>query len=90
MLRFLNQPSFVKPIEAHRPESAISRRLFLQSTLGVTATLASGSNGVSASGQSFSFVLLGDLHFDRLEHHDFGWLDKHHPVTCRRFGITQS
>src|SRR5581483_4852709 len=28
---------------------------------------------------AFSFVLLGDLHFDKLEHHDFGWLERNKP-----------
>src|SRR5690242_12301759 len=28
---------------------------------------------------SFSFPLLGDLHFDRLAHHDMEWLAKEHP-----------
>ena len=29
-------------------------------------------------GAKFSFVLLGDLHFDRWEHHDFAWLEKNY------------
>jgi hypothetical protein len=33
----------------------------------------------TSSATKFSFVLLGDLHFDKLEHHDFAWLDKTHP-----------
>ncbi len=34
--------------------------------------------GAAGSGKRFSFVLLGDLHFDRLEHHDFDWLAANH------------
>ena len=29
-------------------------------------------------GAKFSFVLLGDLHFDRWEHHDFAWVEKNY------------
>ncbi len=32
-----------------------------------------------ASSAAFSFVLLGDLHYDKLEHHDLAWLDRTHP-----------
>lgn len=28
--------------------------------------------------EPFSFALLGDLHYDKLEHHDYAWLEKHH------------
>jgi hypothetical protein len=30
----------------------------------------------AAPTDSFSFALLGDLHFDKLEHHDMAWLEK--------------
>lgn len=36
--------------------------------------------GLSAaeSVKPFSFILLGDLHYDSLAHHDFKWLQEHH------------
>jgi hypothetical protein len=34
---------------------------------------------VAAEEGSFSFVVLGDLHFDRPEHHDMAWLESSHP-----------
>ncbi len=34
--------------------------------------------------QPFRFVLLGDLHFDRLEHHDMGWLAREKPNDVRQ------
>jgi 3',5'-cyclic AMP phosphodiesterase CpdA len=37
-----------------------------------------------ASRTAFSFVLLGDLHFDRMEHHDFAWLSRKHPNDRRQ------
>lgn len=50
----------------------MTRRRFLASSLAApVATLA-------ASEDAFSFALLGDLHFDKLDHHDLAWLDKHH------------
>jgi len=33
---------------------------------------------------SFSFLLLGDLHFDRLEHHDLAWLERDKPDDLRQ------
>ena len=32
----------------------------------------------------FSFVLLGDLHFDRLEHHDMAWVEREKPNDVRQ------
>lgn len=32
-----------------------------------------------AATNSFSFIILGDLHYDRLAHHDMAWLAKDHP-----------
>lgn len=36
--------------------------------------------GLSAAenGKPFSFILLGDLHYDSLAHHDLKWLQEHH------------
>ncbi len=54
----------------------ISRRRFLHTTLG--AVIAPGLADAGTPG-SFRFILLGDLHYDKLDHHDFNWLDAHHP-----------
>ena len=57
----------------------LTRRRFLGQTLHGSAALALGSAArAEADPQAFSFVLLGDLHYDKLEHHDMGWLLKHH------------
>lgn len=56
-------------------DALINRRYFLKTTAAVSGglTLTSGI-GWSAEPDHFSFALLGDLHFDRLEHHDMEWL----------------
>lgn len=59
---------------------AMNRRRFLQTSLG--AVLASRVR--AASPKAFSFVLLGDLHFDRPEHHDFDWVKEHSPDSVRQ------
>jgi UDP-2,3-diacylglucosamine pyrophosphatase LpxH len=54
----------------------LTRREFLAKTLaaGTGLALAPAIRAANAS-ESFSFVLLGDLHFDRLEHHDMSWVE---------------
>jgi 3',5'-cyclic AMP phosphodiesterase CpdA len=55
----------------------ITRRRFLQLSAASTASLSLASSARSAeAAKPFSFILLGDLHFDRLEHHDLNWLEK--------------
>jgi hypothetical protein len=59
-----------------------SRRKFLQSTAAACLALGPASNWALAATEDssdFSFPLLGDIHFDRLEHHDHDWLAKEHP-----------
>ncbi len=51
------------------------RRHFLKQSLGLLAA-AGVAPQVRAADNGFSFVFLGDLHFDKLEHHDMGWLEK--------------
>jgi len=59
----------------------LTRRQFLRSSLAGASTIALYPKAViAAEPQSFSFVLLGDLHFDKLEHHDFTWLEKNKPA----------
>lgn len=60
----------------------VSRRTFLQSStaasgLALTPSLLRAA-AVSSPGP-VSFILLGDLHYDKLEHHDLAWLEKKHP-----------
>jgi UDP-2,3-diacylglucosamine pyrophosphatase LpxH len=62
----------------------LPRRRFLQYTASAAVGVALGT---AAHGEerkrvadgdvsSFSFPLLGDLHYDKLEHHDMEWLDR--------------
>jgi Calcineurin-like phosphoesterase len=53
----------------------LSRRRFLQTSMATSLPgLVALADGPSAP---FSFILIGDLHFDRLEHHDYAWLEAH-------------
>lgn len=52
----------------------MNRRRFLQSA---TALAASPLIHAAPSKDSFSFVMLGDLHYDKLDHHHMPWLEKH-------------
>ncbi|MES2598269.1 MAG: metallophosphoesterase [Verrucomicrobiota bacterium] len=55
-----------------------TRRRFLRQALHASAalTLPSTLKAVDKK-DAFSFVLLGDLHYDKLEHHDMKWLQEH-------------
>ncbi len=65
------------------PYPTSTRRQFIQSaTLAATSlplasfpTRAANAPGTSA----FSFLLLGDLHYDKLEHHDLAWVRQEKP-----------
>lgn len=63
----------------------LSRREFLRTTTAATVGLALGSSHARAAAapggpdKQFSFVLLGDLHYDKLEHHDMGWVKREKP-----------
>lgn len=59
-----------------------TRRRFLRNALQTTAALALPSlartvPAAPAAGSAFSFILLGDLHYDKLAHHDMKWLQEH-------------
>jgi hypothetical protein len=54
----------------------LTRRHFLRTTALVGAAASLPRFASAAGAGDFSFVLLGDLHFDRLEHHDMAWLEK--------------
>lgn len=53
----------------------VTRRHFLAAS---AASCVAAARAQPAAG-AYSFLLLGDLHFDRWEHHDRAWLEKHHP-----------
>lgn len=83
--------------------SKLSRRDFLRSAalgaVGITfvpfSIEALASTGKSTLGDAllYRFVLLGDMHFDRPEHHDMDWVRKTHPNDVRQIeeyvGITR-
>lgn len=55
------------------------RRRFLMQSVSAIA-LSSGSWAVAApADDNWCCPVLGDLHFDRLEHHDLAWLERDHP-----------
>lgn len=59
-----------------------SRRNFLKSVAVGGALLGPAGNWAIAADEekaNWAFPLLGDLHFDRLEHHDHEWLKREHP-----------
>ena len=58
----------------------LARRDFLASSAAAAGlALAPALSRAAAAPAPFSFVLLGDLHYDHLAHHDFAWLEKKHP-----------
>src|SRR5204862_274305 len=65
--------------------ATLSRRQFTGRLAGVAGAVLLGAGGswaLAAPGgdaNEFAFPLLGDLHFDHLEHHDLEWLRKTHP-----------
>lgn len=59
----------------------LTRRGFLTAAAGAALTTAAPAE---ESAKPFDFVLLGDLHFDRLEHHDRDWLRREKPNDIRQ------
>ena len=58
----------------------ISRRSFWEQSAAWTLLGPAGNWALAAEdGGDWSFPLLGDLHFDRMEHHDHEWLAREHP-----------
>jgi hypothetical protein len=66
------------------PERNVTRRRFVKTAIAATAGLALDPPVHAASAEAFSFVLLGDLHFDRLAHHDLDWLRREKPDDFRQ------
>ena len=63
-----------------RPSDTFTRRQFIQAgTAAAGLTLAPPWVRAASPEGGFSFVLLGDLHYDKLEHHDRAYLDKKYP-----------
>jgi len=69
----------------------ITRRHFLQTTSAAGASLALASAGLTPAhganaspAKAFSFVLLGDMHYDKIEHHDMAWVQKDKPNDVRQ------
>ncbi|KQM75251.1 metallophosphoesterase [Pedobacter sp. Leaf216] len=60
----------------------LNRRRFI-TTLGTLAAAlplgASAFDFIPSPGKSFDFILLGDLHFDKLEHHDMEYIKTTYP-----------
>jgi 3',5'-cyclic AMP phosphodiesterase CpdA len=59
-----------------------NRRRFLATMGALSAALPLGATAfdfVPGKGNDFNFLLLGDLHFDKLEHHDMEYVKKHYP-----------
>ncbi|MBL9188029.1 MAG: metallophosphoesterase [Opitutaceae bacterium] len=57
-----------------------TRRTFLKhSAAAVAAACAPRTLLAAAPTRAFTFVLLGDLHYDALAHHDMAWVEKEKP-----------
>lgn len=54
----------------------LDRRDFLAGAAGTVAAAALAAPADAA--RPFSFLVLGDTHFDKLDHHDMTWLEKDH------------
>lgn len=67
-------------------KTLLSRRIFLQTGAAATglALAVRRSRAAAPAAKRFSFVLLGDLHFDRLEHHDMEWVRRDKPNDVRQ------
>lgn len=60
----------------------INRRAFIQRLTAGAGAISLGAGGcwaLDAPTKEWAFPLLGDLHFDHLDHHDHDWLKKEHP-----------
>src|SRR5437762_3557535 len=66
-----------------------TRREFIRTSSAAAATVLAGASLIraatpSANSKQFSFVLLGDLHYDKLEHHDLAWVKAEKPNDVRQ------
>jgi calcineurin-like phosphoesterase family protein len=68
--------------ETLKQTAMLSRRGFLKQSAAACTFAGPAGNCALAAGENddaWSFPLLGDLHFDRVEHHDHEWLAREHP-----------
>ncbi len=56
-----------------------SRRTFLKHSAAAVAAACIPRSRAAAPARAFSFILLGDLHYDALAHHDMAWVEKDKP-----------
>jgi hypothetical protein len=64
-----------------------TRRAFLRTTLGTAALAAAALDSTAAAaakGDAYSVLFLGDVHYDRLSHHDMTWLAREKPNDVRQ------
>ena len=62
--------------------STLNRRKFITSMGTIAAALPLGASAfdfIPSRGDAFNFVLLGDIHFDKLEHHDMKYVKEKYP-----------
>jgi hypothetical protein len=71
---------------ALRMNPPLSRREFISTTSAAAGLMLAPPAMRAAEGNAhrFSFVLLGDLHYDKLEHHDMAWVQKEKPNDVRQ------
>jgi predicted phosphodiesterase len=65
----------------------LTRRAFIQETLGASAASVALPLTVEAAQpatDAYEVLLLGDVHFDRLSHHDMIWLEREKPNDVRQ------
>ncbi len=60
-------------------KTRLTRRAFVRRALAASA-LGCAPRALAAPPTRFSFVLLGDLHYDALAHHDMAWVGKDKPA----------
>ena len=62
--------------------TTVNRRKFIASLSVIAAALPLGASAfdfIPSKGKGFNFMLLGDIHFDKLEHHDMDYLKLKYP-----------
>ena len=64
----------------------VARRGFLKQASGICGMAVAGNWAIAAPEEAANWCIpmLGDLHFDRLAHHDLAWLAREHPHDVRQ------
>lgn len=65
-----------------RKKTAVCRWIILMSLFFRPGVFAEAES--ARPSPDYSFVYLGDMHFDQMEHHDFDWLKAHKPGDLRQ------